>query len=144
MKKLATILGAIVIGFTIVSCTGSPKEAILKDVNEFFGQAEAKIKAIDNAGDLMNFINTFSKERDNFGEQLDTKYKINDKGIYKGMNAEGMDALMEEISNRATEYNKVSTPSVVRSWSLTSPVWKRLPRACMNSSKLVASRMTTW
>ncbi|MBQ5957570.1 MAG: hypothetical protein IKR29_03705 [Bacteroidales bacterium] len=107
MKKLATILGAIVIGFTIVSCTGSPKEAILKEVNEFFGQAEAKIKAIDNAGDLMNFINTFSKERDNFGEQLDTKYKINDKGIYKGMNAEGMDALMEEISNRATEYNKV-------------------------------------
>lgn len=107
MKKLATVLGAIVIGFSIVSCTHSPKEAIMKEVTEFFAQATAKIQAIDNAGDLLNFINSFDQERNNFGEQLDKKYGLNDKGLYKGMDAAGMEALMDEINNTATEYNKI-------------------------------------
>ena len=107
MKKLATVLGAIVLGFAIVSCTKNPTEKILNEVNNFFARAETKLAAIDNAGDLMNFINTFSEERNNFGEQLDKTYGLNDKGLYKGLDAAGMESLMNAISERATEYNKV-------------------------------------
>ena len=107
MKKLATLVGAVILGFMVVSCsTPNPTENILKEVGEFFSQAEAKLQAIDNPGDLMAFINSFAEEKDNFGANLDKKYGANEEGIYKGLNAEGMESLFNQISERATQYNK--------------------------------------
>lgn len=93
-------------GFVIVSCTKNPTEKILTEVNNFFAQAETKLAAIDNAGDLVNFIKSFDEERDNFGEQLDKTYGMNEEGLYKGLDAAGMESLMNAISERATAYNK--------------------------------------
>lgn len=105
MKKLTTLIGAIVLGFTIVSCSTNPTEKILNEVNEFFAQAETKLQAIDNAEDLFNFVKSFDLDRDLFGENLDKKYGMDDNGVYKGMTAEGMESLFSQISERATKYN---------------------------------------
>ena len=107
MKKLTLILGAVVLGFVLSSCTKNPSENILKQVNDFFTQAETKINAIDNAADLVNFVHSFADEKEQFGQKLDETFGKDENGIYKGMTAEGMEQLMNSISERATEYNKI-------------------------------------
>lgn len=106
MKKLVTLFGAIILGFTIISCsTPNPKDTILKEANEFFAQAETELQAIDNAEDLLHFIKVFDIDREEFGQALDEKYPKDENGIFKGMNADEMDAMFTAISERATEYN---------------------------------------
>lgn len=107
MKKITLILAAVALVFGLSRCTSSPKEAILAEVNEFFAQAESKIAAIDNAADLMEFVKNFATEKENFGQMLDEKYKADENGLYKGMNAEGMETLMNAINERASSYNAV-------------------------------------
>lgn len=107
MKRITLFLAVIVMALGLSCCTTSPKENILKEVNEFFANAETQIKAIDNAEDLFNFIKGFDMDRDLFGQALDEKYQRNEDGLYKGMKAADMEALMNAISERATEYNKI-------------------------------------
>jgi len=107
MKKITLILAAVALVFGLSRCTSSPEKAILAEVNEFFSQAESKIGAIDNAADLMEFVKNFTAEKEAFGQTLDTKYKADENGFYKGMNAESMETLMNAINDRATAYNAV-------------------------------------
>ena len=55
MKKLTIILAAMVMGFMMTSCGGSVKDSLMKDVDNYFTQAEQKLAAIDNVDDFIAF-----------------------------------------------------------------------------------------
>lgn len=98
MKKLTLILAVAVMGFVMASCGGSPKDAIMKDVDEYFSQAEQELAEITNAEDFLQFAEVMS-DRSDLIDLLDKKY--GDKEISE----EDNEIVQNYIYDRATAYN---------------------------------------
>lgn len=98
MKKLTLILAVAVMGFVMASCSGSPKDAIMKDVDEYFSQAEQELAEITNAEDFLQFAEVMS-DRSDLIDLLDKKY--GDKEISE----EDNEIVQNYIYDRATAYN---------------------------------------
>ena len=99
MKKLTIILAAVVMGFVMTSCGGSVKDAVIKDVDNYFAEAEAKLAAIDNADDFIAFAVSMN-DRSDILELLDKKYGD------KTFSEEDNQAIQDFIYDRATAYNQ--------------------------------------
>lgn len=106
MKKLTLIIAAVVMGFAFASCSGPSKDAILNEVSAFFAKAQADIQAIDNADDLVAFVNSFGDKKDEFLNSLSEKFEMKDDK-FVGFSDEENNEIMNKISEIATEYNKV-------------------------------------
>lgn len=107
MKKTFSILTALFMVVVLTCCSMSPKDTIIKEVDEFFYEAEKELRDIDNPDDLMLFINVFNEDKQEFSQALDVKYQKDENGVFKGMNAAEMEAMQNEIFERATAYNKL-------------------------------------
>lgn len=98
MKKLTLILAAAVMGLVMTSCGGSPKDAIMKDVDAYFSQAEQELAGITNAEDFLQFAEIMS-DRSDLIDLLEKKY--GDKEISE----EDNETVQNFIYDRATAYN---------------------------------------
>lgn len=99
MKKLTLILAAVVMGFVMTSCGDSTKDAIMKDVDNYFTQAEQKLAAIDNVDDFIAFAVSMN-DRSEILNLLDEKYG------QKEISDEDNEAIQNFIYDRATTYNQ--------------------------------------
>lgn len=99
MKKLTIILAAVVMGFIMTSCGGSVKDSVMKDVDNYFAQAEQKLATIDNADDFIAFAISMN-DRSEFMKTIEEKYGE------KKLSQEDQEALQTFIYDRATAYNK--------------------------------------
>jgi hypothetical protein len=99
MKKLSLILAAVVMGFIMTSCGGSVKDSIMKDVDNYFTEAETKLAAIDNADDFIAFA-TSMNDRSEISNTLEERYDG------KKISEEDQEAIEAYIYDRATAYNK--------------------------------------
>lgn len=108
MKKFSLIFAGVVMAFLMVACsTPSPKEAIMKDTDEFFTQAEQEVQAITNADDFVNFFAEFEERRENFANELFEKYPTDSEGNIKGLTEADTEELNNYMYDRATAYNKI-------------------------------------
>ena len=98
MKKLTIILAAVVMGFVVTSCGVSTKDGIMKDVDQYFTDAEQELSTVDNATDFLIFAEGMS-DRSDLIELLDTKY--GEKTLSEADNEE----VQNYIYDRATAYN---------------------------------------
>lgn len=99
MRRLSLILAAVVMGFIMTSCGSSVKDSIMKDVENYFTQAEQTLASIDNADDFIAFAKSMN-DRSEFMNQLDEQY--GDKEI----SAEDEEAIETYIYDRASAYNQ--------------------------------------
>jgi len=106
MKKLTLIIATVVMGFAFASCSGPSKDAILNEVSTFFNQAKADVQAIDNADDLLAFVNSFGDKKNEFMNALAGKFEMQDDK-FVGFTEEENTEMMNKISEMATEYNNV-------------------------------------
>lgn len=100
MKRVALFLGAVIFSVMLSSCGGNTKEKIYNEVNAFFAQKEAEIQAIDNADDLLAFVNAMDElpELEIVGKYADENNKI------KGLNEEDANKLMDMMHERRAAY----------------------------------------
>ena len=106
MKKLTLIIAAVVMGFAFAACSGPSKDAILNEVSAFFTKAQTDIQAINNAEDLVNFVNSLADKKNEFLTSLSEKFEMKDDQ-FVGFSEEENAEIMNKISEMATEYNKV-------------------------------------
>ena len=119
MRRFSFILAAVVMGFIMNSCGGSVKDSVMKDVENYFTQAEQKLAAIDNADDFIAFA-TSMNDRSEFMNQLDEQYR--DKEI----SAEDEEALQTFIYDRATAYNQAEA---MKCGEFLAPIMERFVNA---------------
>ena len=119
MRRLSLILAAVVMGFVMTSCGGSVKDSIMKDVENYFTQAEQKLAAIDNAEDFIAFAKSMN-DRSEFMNSLQEKY-----GDLE-MSEEDNEALQTFIYDRATAYNKAEA---MKCAEFLTPVMERFVKA---------------
>ena len=91
----------------------------MKDVENYFTQAEQKLAAIDNADDFIAFA-TSMNDRSEFMNQLDEQYS--DKEI----SAEDEEALQTFIYDRATAYNQAEA---MKCGEFLAPIMERFVNA---------------
>ena len=101
MKKLLIVLGALVMGFMITSCdnTAKIKTGMMKDVDQYFTDAETMLAEIDNAEDFVKFAVSMN-DRSDLLDLLQDKY--GDEEI----NDEDWKEIEDFIYDRATAYNQ--------------------------------------
>lgn len=99
MKKLTLLLAALVMGFMMISCGGSLKEEMMKEVETYFAQAEETLNEIDNPEDFLSFAEIMS-DRSDLLQALDEKFGN------KEISEEDMEAFTNWVSERATAYNQ--------------------------------------
>lgn len=87
------------IGFMLTSCGGSVKENIMKDVDNYFTEAEQQLAAIDNVEDFLTLVE-LNNDRSDLQELLENKYGE------KEMSEEDWDEILNYINDRATAYNQ--------------------------------------
>ena len=105
MKKLALFLGAVILSTMFCSCGGNTKEKIYQEVDTFFTQKEAEIQTIDNADDLLAFVNVM----DELPElEIIAKYTDKDDKI-KGLSEEDGDKLIDMMHERRATYLEAQT-----------------------------------
>ena len=98
MKKLAIILGALIMGFLVISCGNSSKDVMVADIDAYFEQAHENLAAIDNAEDFLDYAAKMSDGHDieNYLlEKWDENLKISDADY---------DAVIEHVKDKSTEY----------------------------------------
>lgn len=64
MKKLTMILAAVAMSFMLFSCGDSTKDAIIKEIDNYFVQMEQQLNGITNAEDFLAFVETTSDKSD--------------------------------------------------------------------------------
>ena len=100
MKKLAFVFGALILGFMITSCDNSAKikAGMIKDVDEYFADAEKELAGIDNAEDFVTFAEIMN-DRSDLLDLLQEKYGEED------INDKDWEEIENFIYDRATAYN---------------------------------------
>ena len=107
MKKVTLAIAAIVVGFVMASCDGtSPKEKIMKSVDEFFVQAEQNVQNVASGEEFMNYFSDFEIQKSKLIENLFDPYTDKD-GYITGISDSDMEEIQSYIYDRATAYNKV-------------------------------------
>ena len=86
-------------GFMLTSCGDSTKDAIIKDVDNYFTQAEKELSEVNSAEDFLVFAQAMSDKSDLIS-LLDEKY--GDKTLSEADN----EAVQNYMYERATAYNK--------------------------------------
>lgn len=132
MKKLTLAIAAIIIGFTMTSCSNTPsaKETIIKATDEFFTQAEAKLQEITSADDFMAYFSAFENEKSEFIQNLFADY-TDEEGNLKGFTEEEYNEMQTALYDRASAYNKVEaqkcaeflTPAMDRYEKAVETLW---------------------
>ena len=98
MKKLTLMFGALVMGFMITSCGNSVNDALIADIDAYFDQATAKLEAIDNAEDFLDYAAKMSDGSDIESyllERWDKDVKISDKDY---------NDLLDHVKVKSTDY----------------------------------------
>lgn len=107
MKKITLTIVALVIGFAMTSCDStSPKEKIMKSVDEFFVQAEQNVQKVASGEEFMSYFADFATQKTKFIENLFGPYADKDGNI-TGISDSDMEEIQSYIYDRATAYNKV-------------------------------------
>ncbi len=119
MKNLVLMFGAVILGFVMTSCGGSPKDAIIQDVDNYFTQLEQELQGIDNADDFMAFWKVASDKSDIL-KLIDEKYGN------KMLSEEESEIVKEFIRDRAESYNQAE---IQRFAELFTPVLERYEKA---------------
>lgn len=101
MKKLVFVFGALILGFMISSCDNSAKvkAGMIKDVDEYFTEAERVLNEFDNAEDFVAFAKAMN-DRSDLLEHLSEKYGDND------ITDKDWDEVESFMYDRATAYNQ--------------------------------------
>lgn len=99
MRRLSLILAAVVMGFIMTSCGSSVKDSIMKDVDNYFTEAERKLAAIDNAEDFITFAISMN-DRSEISNALEERYEG------KEISEEDQEAIETYIYDRASAYNQ--------------------------------------
>lgn len=86
-------------GFMLTSCGDNVKDSIIKDVDEYFTQAEQVLASIDNAEDFVAFAESMN-DRNDLIENLQEKY--GDTHI----SDEDWSVIENYMGERATAYNE--------------------------------------
>ena len=107
MKKLAFVLGALIMGFMIISCGDSIKDSITKDVDAYFTQAEQELAAIDNADDFVAFVYEMN-DRSELFDLLKEKY--GDQNISDN----DWQYIENFIDSRVTTYNEIEAEACAK------------------------------
>ena len=92
------MLGALVMGFMIVSCGNSVKDTMIADIDAYFDQALENLAAIDNAEDFLDYAAKMSDGSDIEQYLLktwDKDIKISDKDYNE---------VIDYVKERSTEY----------------------------------------
>lgn len=103
MRRVALLLGAVLIGFMVSSCGEPTQEKIYKEVDMMFTQKEAEVKAIDNADDLLAFVNAMNETPE---LEILRKY-ANDNDELEDLTAEEADKLFDRMLERRSVYEAV-------------------------------------
>lgn len=107
MKRITLAIVALVIGFAMTSCDStSPKEKIMKSVDEFFVQAEQNVQKVASGEEFMNYFADFATQKSKLVENLFGPYSDKDGNI-TGISDSDMEEIQSYIYDRATAYNKV-------------------------------------
>lgn len=108
MKKVTLFVVMAFAALAMTSCDNkaAKKEAIMKEVDTFFSQAEEKLATLNNTEEFLAFFNELSTSKSEFAQNLYAKYEADDQGNFKGFTPEESKSIGEEIYARATEYNK--------------------------------------
>ena len=108
MKKITLALCALIMGFVMASCNNvSPKDGIMKDVDEFFTQAEQEITSIDNAAELVDFVFSMPEKKEKLVQLIADKYGVDEEGNFKGIHGDDAEELEKFLNERATKYNEI-------------------------------------
>ena len=94
-------------GFMFTSCGDSLKDSIIKDIDEYFTEAERVLGEFDNAEDFVAFAEAMN-DRGDLLEYLQEKY--GDKTITE----KDGDAINTFVEERATAYNKAEAETCAK------------------------------
>ena len=95
-------MGAVLLGFMVSSCGEPTQEKIYKEVDMMFTQKEAEVKAIDNADDLLAFVNAMNETAEEADKLFDRM--LERRSVYEAVQEEKCTEILEPL---IADYEKV-------------------------------------
>ena len=132
MKRNILIIAAFVGSLLFASC-GDNKEALVKQTDDMFTQAETDLQGIDNLDDFFAFREDMDGKKDNLIQQIMDTYSISDT-------EEDLPDAVTQILDRAEAYNLKEDAKYVE---LLSPLLESMETAIANGDKEAAQEAYT-
>ncbi|MBR6878469.1 MAG: hypothetical protein IKM95_03680 [Bacteroidales bacterium] len=99
MKKLALILGVVVMGVIMSSCTNK-KEAAISAFNAFFDNEVTALKAVDNADAMLDYLKASDSRFEEFFAKMNKDFPLDENENIIGLNQTDSDAAMKVYDDR--------------------------------------------
>ena len=132
MKRNILIIAAFVGSLLLASC-GDNKDALVKQTDDMFTQAETELQGIDNLDDFFAFRNEMDEKKCDLSEQITDTYKISET-------EEDLPEAVQQILERADAYNQKET---MKYEELLTPILESMETAIANNDKEAAQEAYT-
>jgi DNA-directed RNA polymerase beta' subunit len=132
MKRNILIIAAFVGSLLFASC-GDNKDALVKQTDDMFTQAETDLQGIDNLDDFFAFRAEMDGKKDNLIQQIMDTYGISET-------EEEIPEEVEQILDRAYAYNEKEN---VKYEELLTPLLESMENAIANGDKEAAQEAYT-
>ena len=132
MKRNILIIAAFVGSLLLASC-GDNKDALVKQTDDMFTQAETDLQGIDNLDDFFAFRNEMDAKKGDLIEQIMDTYKISET-------EEDLPEAVQQILDRADAYNQKEN---MKYEELLTPILESMETAIANNDKEAAQEAYT-
>lgn len=132
MKRNILIIAAFVGSLLLASC-GDNKDALVKQSDDMFTQAETDLLGIDNLDDFFAFRNEMDAKKGDLIEQIMDTYKISET-------EEDLPEAVQQILERADAYNQKEN---MKYEELLTPILESMETAIANNDKEAAQEAYT-
>lgn len=132
MKRNILIIAAFVGSLLLASC-GDNKDALVKQTDDMFTQAETDLQGIDNLDDFFAFRNEMDAKKGDLIEQIMDTYKISET-------EEDLPEAVQQILERADAYNQKEN---MKYEELLTPILESMETAIANNDKEAAQEAYT-
>ena len=132
MKRNILIIAAFVGSLLLASC-GDNKDALVKQTDDMFTQAETDLQGIDNLDDFFAFRNEMDEKKCDLSEQITDTYKISET-------EEDLPEAVQQILERADAYNQKEN---MKYEELLTPILESMETAIANNDKEAAQEAYT-
>lgn len=132
MKRNILIIAAFVGSLLLASC-GDNKDALVKQTDDIFTQAETELQGIDNLDDFFAFREIMDEKKGDLSEQIMDTYKISET-------EEDLPEAVQQILERADAYNQKEN---MKYEELLTPILESMETAIANNDKEAAQEAYT-
>lgn len=106
MKKITLFLGAVVLGFMLVSC-GNIKDQAIKELGAYYDNETAEFNKVQNADDFWAYIDAWDSRSSSFFESFNKTYPMDSLMNFVGMSEKDNEELLNFYNECYDKHQKM-------------------------------------